>query len=206
MPQGLGLSLPRSRSSLHLLDDVIGLTALSIGRFCQPELAKSSFSEHWPLQFAWTVLLGEMLDVARFGQYGGKLHLLCQSWYVYSSWTKQNLPPDCQWISNSDANHTTWPGCYGHFHVISRGLFETKISRRPFPWSISYLCHAIRQFWRSYTAIYLCYQTLNIRATLCKFWGGGKPLQVGAILSRIHREHNSYVSCYLFHSDKMLTI
>ena len=25
-------------------------------------------------------LLGEMLDVARYGQYGGKLRLLCQGW------------------------------------------------------------------------------------------------------------------------------
>ena len=38
MPQGLGLSLPRSRSCLYSLDDVIGLTALSISHFCQPEV------------------------------------------------------------------------------------------------------------------------------------------------------------------------
>jgi len=27
-----------------------------------------------------TLLLGKMLDVARYGPYGGKLHLLCQGW------------------------------------------------------------------------------------------------------------------------------
>jgi hypothetical protein len=30
-----------------------------------------------------------MLDVVRYGQYGGKLHLLCHGWYVYTSRTKQ---------------------------------------------------------------------------------------------------------------------
>jgi hypothetical protein len=44
-----------------------------------------SVSMHSPLQFALSVLLGDMFDVASYGQYGGKLHLLCQDWYVYSS-------------------------------------------------------------------------------------------------------------------------
>jgi len=96
MPQALGLSLLQSRSCLHLLDDVIGWTALLICHICLLEVAKSTFLEHWPLKFALTLLLGEMLDVARYGQYGGKLHLLCQGCYIYSSWTKQNLPFDCQ--------------------------------------------------------------------------------------------------------------
>jgi len=111
MPQELGLSLPPSRSCLHLLDDVIGLTALSICRICLPKVAKSSFSKHWQLKFALTLLLGEMLDVASYGQYGGKLCLLCQGWYVYSSWTKQNFPLDCWEIRNSDANRTSWHDC-----------------------------------------------------------------------------------------------
>jgi len=111
IPQRLGLSLPWSRSCFHSLDDVVGLSALLIFRFCQPEVAKSSFSEHWPLTCAWTVLLGEMFDVASYGQYGGKLRPVCQTWDVYSSWTKQNLPPDCQKIRNSDVNRTTWPDC-----------------------------------------------------------------------------------------------
>jgi hypothetical protein len=77
MPQGLKLSLPPSCSCLHSLDDVVGLTALSIDGISLPEVAKSSFSEHLPLWFAWTLVSGEMLDVARYGQYGGKLRLLC---------------------------------------------------------------------------------------------------------------------------------
>jgi hypothetical protein len=85
MPPGLGLSLLPSRSCLHLHDDVIGLTALSICRICQPEVVKRSVLEHSPLLFAWTLLLGKMLDVASYGQYGGKLRLLCQGWYIYSS-------------------------------------------------------------------------------------------------------------------------
>jgi len=48
-----------------------------------------------------TLLLGEMLDVSRYGQYRGKLRHLCQGWYVYSPRTKQNLPFDCQYNGNS---------------------------------------------------------------------------------------------------------
>jgi len=49
MPQGLGLSLRPSRSCLHSLDDVAGLTALWMYSIFQQEAAKCSFSEHWPL-------------------------------------------------------------------------------------------------------------------------------------------------------------
>jgi len=48
-PPGLVLSRHPSRSYLHSHDDDIGFTALSICRICQPEVAKSSFSEHAPL-------------------------------------------------------------------------------------------------------------------------------------------------------------
>jgi len=111
MLQGLGLSLPPTRSCHYSLDDVVGLTALSIYRICVPGVAKSSFLEHWPFWLAWTLLLGEMLNVASYGRYGGKLRLSCQGWYVYSCWTKQNLPLDCQEIRNRDANRTIWHDC-----------------------------------------------------------------------------------------------
>jgi hypothetical protein len=39
---------------------------------------------------ALTLLLGERLDVPRYAEYGGKLHLLCHGWYVYSSGYKHN--------------------------------------------------------------------------------------------------------------------
>ena len=67
IPQGLGRSPPGTRSCLHSLNEIVMLTALSICRFCQPGVAKRYFSEHCPLYFAWTLLLGETLDVASYG-------------------------------------------------------------------------------------------------------------------------------------------
>lgn len=32
------------------------------------------------------MLVAEMMDVGRFGRYGGKLHLVCQDWYIWSTW------------------------------------------------------------------------------------------------------------------------
>jgi hypothetical protein len=78
MPQGIGFSRSPSLSCFVSCDDVVGSTTLSICLVCPPEVAKSSFSEHWPLSFLWSLFLGEMLDVASYGRYGGKLHLLCQ--------------------------------------------------------------------------------------------------------------------------------
>jgi hypothetical protein len=34
------------------------------------------------LYFELTLLLGEMSNVARYGQYGDKFHLVFQSWYI----------------------------------------------------------------------------------------------------------------------------
>jgi len=101
MPHGHGLSrLPR-RSCLHSLDAVAVWSTFAIFHICLPGVAKSSFSEHWPWLFALTLLVGEMLDVPRYGQYGGKFRLLSQGWHVYSSWTKQKLVFDSQWNGNS---------------------------------------------------------------------------------------------------------
>jgi hypothetical protein len=125
---------------------------------------------------------------------------------MYSSWTMQNLPLDWQYIRNCDANRPTRHDHECHFQVTSRGLFEPNISRPSFGWTTLYEYPMIRLFWRSYTAIDRCYQTNIIRLTFCKLWGGGKPLPVAATLSRIHLEHYDHVGCYLFHSDKMLTI
>jgi hypothetical protein len=75
MPQGLGLFLPPSCGCLDFLDDVVGWTALLIYTICPLDGVKNSFSQRSPLLFVLTLLLGETLDVARYGQYGGKLHL-----------------------------------------------------------------------------------------------------------------------------------
>jgi len=54
------------------------------------------------------LLLGEMLDVGRYGPYGGKLRLLCQGWYAWSTRTKQILCFDRHWIGNSHVNRPNW--------------------------------------------------------------------------------------------------
>jgi len=76
IPQGLGLLLPPSHDCLHSIDNVVGATALPICLIGLPEGAKSSVSEHLLLKFALTLLLGKMLDVARYSQYGGMLRHL----------------------------------------------------------------------------------------------------------------------------------
>jgi hypothetical protein len=47
-----------------------------IWHMCPPEVGESSFSEHRALYLMLTLLLGKMLDVASYGQYGGKLCLV----------------------------------------------------------------------------------------------------------------------------------
>jgi len=76
----VGPFLPTSHSCLYSPDDVVGWNASSICHICPPEVAKGSFSDHWPLYLVLTLLLGEMLDDARNGPHGGKLRLLCQGW------------------------------------------------------------------------------------------------------------------------------
>jgi len=101
MTQGLRLGLLQSHRWLHSVDDVGVWKALSICPIGPPEVAQSSLSEHWPVYFVLTLLFGEMLDVARYGWYGSKLHLECQGWYVWSTWTKQNLCFNCHQNGNS---------------------------------------------------------------------------------------------------------
>jgi hypothetical protein len=64
--------------------------------------------EHWPLYCVLTMMLGEILDVARYGLHRGKLSRLCQGSYVFSTQTKQNLCINRHFIWNSKDNHTSW--------------------------------------------------------------------------------------------------
>jgi len=76
----LGPFLPPSHSCLYSLDDVVVWISLLICCISRPGVGKGSFSENLPLYLVLTLLLGEMLDVARCGPNGGKLRLLCQGW------------------------------------------------------------------------------------------------------------------------------
>ena len=76
----LGPFLPPSHSFLYSLDDVVVWISSSICHICPPEVAKGSFSEHSPLYLVLNLLLGKMLDIARYRPHGGKLRLLCQGW------------------------------------------------------------------------------------------------------------------------------
>jgi len=80
MLQGLGPFQLTSHSRLHLLHAIVGWSALPIYHICRPVVVKGSFSEHWPLYFVLTLLIGMMLDVARYGPHEGKLRLLCRVW------------------------------------------------------------------------------------------------------------------------------
>jgi len=79
-----------------------------------------------------TLLLGEMLDVARYWPHGGKLHVLCQGWYVWSIWTKPNLRFNDHCIGNRNAKYTTWLDGYHLFYVWFWGWLAINITRCPF--------------------------------------------------------------------------
>jgi len=205
MPQGLRHFLPAIRPCLHSLDDVVEWTTLSICHIGPPDVTKCSFSKHWLLQCLLSSLLGEMLDVESYGQYGGKLCRLCQGCYVYSSWNKLNLPRDCQVIRNSEAIRMTWLHCYRQIHITSRGIFENIISSSPSPRTVSYNYSTITRFRLLYIELDPGKHTHKIGPTCFKSRGSGKPLQPAAILSRIHLEHNDHGGCNLFHSDMRQT-
>jgi len=61
----LGPFVPPSHSCLCSPDDVVGWNALSICHICPPEVAKGSFSEHWPLYLVLNLLLGEMFGCCK---------------------------------------------------------------------------------------------------------------------------------------------
>jgi len=65
--------LPPSRFCLHWLDDVGVWISWSIWHICLLDVVKGSSSEHRPLYLVVTLLLGEMLDVAKDGPHQGKL-------------------------------------------------------------------------------------------------------------------------------------
>jgi len=79
-------------------------------------------------------------------------------------------------------------------------------SRYLFPWTMTNISLPIMRFWQLYTANYPSKQSNNIWPTYCKSRGGGQPLQLAPIRSRIHLEYNKHVGCYLCHSEMMLTI
>jgi len=90
--------------------------------------------------------------------------------------------------------------------VLSLGLFETNISRHPFPRRLCYVYRTIMRFQLSYAPIHLWKQINNIGPTDCKSWESGKPLQFAVTCSRIHVEYNIQVGCYLLDSEMELTI
>jgi hypothetical protein len=74
----LGLFLPASHFCLYSPDDVVVWNDSSIIHICPQAVVKGSFSEHCAWYLVWTLLLGEMLDIASNGLHGGKVRLLCQ--------------------------------------------------------------------------------------------------------------------------------
>jgi len=155
----LGRFLPPSLSCLHSLDDVDVWSALLICSIWPPEVERSSFLEHWPLYRVLTSLLGEILDVARYGPHGGKLCHLCQGSYIWSTQTKQNLRSDRHFIRNSNFNHKSWIYSQSEFRIRSQQCVETNISRRPFRQSISILYLSNMRYQLSFTSMYPCKQT-----------------------------------------------
>jgi len=159
-----------------------------ICRICLKEAAKASFSDHCPIYFEWILLLSEMLYVAWYGPHGGKLHHLCQGWYIWSTWTKQNLHFDCHYIGNSNANRTTWVDFYCLLHARSRGFLETMITRHHLHRRMYFWYLSIMRFRLLFSSVYTSKHRNNNRPTYCESCGGRNLLQSAAICSRIHVE------------------
>jgi len=161
---------------------------MTICNIWPPEVVKGSISGNWPLYHVSTLLLGEMLDVATDGPHGGKLLCLCQGGYVWSTWTKQHVGFDCHYIGNSNANCTTGLDFCPLFHVRSEGCLETNIIRRPLCRKISFLYLLSIRFKLWFTSIFPFQHTNNMTPTDCNLRECWKPLQPGAIRSRIRLE------------------
>ena len=155
----LGPFLPPSRSSLSLLDDGDVGTALSIFRNCMLEVVNSSFSEHWSMTQVFPLLLGEMLNVARYRPHGGKLTLWCQGSYVWSTRTKKNLLFDRPFHWNSNANCTSWLDGYYVFDVRSWQWIVRNITRQPVRRRICFFYLVIMRYQLSFTSTYACKPT-----------------------------------------------
>jgi len=112
-----------------------------------------------------TSLLGEILDVARYGPHGGKLCHLCQGSYIWSTQRKQNLRSDRHFIRNSNFNHKSWIYSQSEFRIRSQQCVDTNISRRPFRQSISILYLSNMRYQLSFTSMYPCKQTNNQHRT-----------------------------------------
>jgi len=115
----------------------------------------------------------------------GQAVSLCQVWYVWSTWTRQNLRFDRHFYGNSDANSQPWPVDWNLFDVRAGGYLETIMTRRPFRQRMSPLYLSNMRFQLSFARIYPCKRTNNIRKTNCKFCEGQKPLHPAAIPCRI---------------------
>ena len=186
IPQQLRFFRPSSFCCLHSPYNIIVWSACSIYHICLPDVMKSSFSEYWPLHCVLTLLLGKMLDVGRYGQYGGNLRPLCQGWYVWSTGTKENLCFDCHETGNSYANHKIRLGFEHMFYVRFRGNIETNITRYSFCRRICCLCLRNMRFQLLFMSIYLIKQTHSTGLTNWQLRDSLKPLQPAALYSRIH--------------------
>jgi len=94
MLQGLGLFLRPSCSCLHPLDDIIMSRSWSIYCICSSEVAKCSFSECWPLNFVFTLFLGN--DI--------------RCWKIWTIWRQSALvmPRTVQCINRNKATSAFW--------------------------------------------------------------------------------------------------
>jgi hypothetical protein len=59
----------------YLVDEIIECNAFASYSIPMPDIANGSSQTSWPMLSVLTILLGKMLDVARYGQYGCKPHL-----------------------------------------------------------------------------------------------------------------------------------
>jgi len=100
----------------HHVQQVINYLYLPVG------CGAKCFSEHRPLYIVMSLLMGSMLVVTTYGPRGGMLDLLCQGWYIRSTWTKHNLRVWCHWMGNSNGIHGTW--------IDLKRVFQSKIPGR----------------------------------------------------------------------------
>jgi len=110
--------------------------------------------QNWPLYVALTLMLGQMLGIARYRPHGCKLSILCQGLYICLTWTKQNLHYHRYFFGYSNANFLSWLHGYFVFYIRLKWCVERNVTRHPFRWRICFLYWSTIRFQLLFTPMY----------------------------------------------------
>jgi hypothetical protein len=113
-----------------------------------------------------TLMLGQMLDIARYRPHGCKLSILYQGSYIWLNWKKQNLHDHCHMFGYSNANFLSRLEGYCVSNFRLKWCVERNITRCPFCRRIYLLYLSTIRFQLLVTSMNPCHQqTISDRLT-----------------------------------------